>query len=175
MDQKYLVAIQIGSTCVKGAVATISSAADSSLSVVNVVEEPIHDSVIYGIVQNVRDVEGAVTNVINRIEERLKNRRVAHVYVGVDGRTFRAQPKTIEQNYFEEKEITARLIEEIRNSVTDSENPQDQVIDVLAKSFVVDNVETANPVGSFGSYVKANLTQLVCSNKLISNLERVIP
>ena len=175
MDQKYLVAIQIGSTCVKGAVATISSAADSSLSVVNVVEEPIHDSVIYGIVQNVRDVEGAVTNVINRIDERLKNRRVAHVYVGVDGRTFRAQPKTIEQNYFEEEEITARLIEEIRNSVTDSENPQDQVIDVLAKSFVVDNVETANPVGSFGSYVKANLTQLVCSNKLISNLERVIP
>ena len=109
MDQKYLVAIQIGSTCVKGAVATISSAADSSLSVVNVVEEPIHDSVIYGIVQNVRDVEGAVTNVINRIEERLKNRRVAHVYVGVDGRTFRAQPKTIEQNYFEEPDLSKRF------------------------------------------------------------------
>lgn len=176
MDQRYLAAIQIGSSCVKGALAKID--ADISTPKVNVIaieSVPINNCVRYGVIQNVKEVEAAVADVIRLLNDHLKNRRIAHVYVAIDGRSFRAKSKIIEHQYFDETEITERLIEEIKNEARIDENSDNEVIDVLAKSFIIDKAEVANPIGSFGSHIKANLTQLVCSSHLTRNIERVIP
>lgn len=176
MDQKHLVAIQVGSTFVKGAVAKVSSETNAQIDVVAVEKIPIHGSVRYGIVQNVNEVKTAVNEVISRLETRLRNRRIKKVYVAIDGRSFRAQPVTIEKRFFEESEITDRLIQEIKDEALQvDQGSVVEVIDVLPKSFTVDKAEMANPIGSYGSTIRANMTQLVCSSRLVKNLERVIP
>ena len=176
MDHKHLVAISVGSTYVKGAVAKVSPDANSQMDVIAVEKEPIHGSVRYGIVQNVKEVETAVASVISRLEIRLRNRSIEKVYVAIDGRTFKAQPITIEKRFFEEREITSQLIAEIKQEALQAEQGSNvEIIDVLPKSYVVDKAEMANPIGSYGSNVRANLMQLVCSSRLVKNLERVMP
>lgn len=66
MEPKNIVAIEIASSKIKGAVAAVAD--DGSLTVLAVEEMPATDNVRYGRVQNIRAVSVAVNEILRRLE-----------------------------------------------------------------------------------------------------------
>ena len=66
MEEKYIVALEIGSSKIKGAVGTVDTA--GALSVKSVEEEKLSDGVRYGCIRNVVETANAIRSVISRLE-----------------------------------------------------------------------------------------------------------
>ena len=113
MEEKYIVALEIGSSKIKGAIGTVDSA--GALSVKAVEEEKLADVVRYGCIRNVVETANAIRTVIGRLEQREPGRTVTGVYVSVGGRSMMAQSIEIERRLPSEMEITNDLISDIIN------------------------------------------------------------
>ena len=85
MEQvQYIVAIEIGSSKIVGAIADKSSI--GLVSVSHLVEEKLINCVRYGCVQNVENVRSAINRIIKELERRIDG-RITQTYVGISGRS----------------------------------------------------------------------------------------
>ena len=64
---RHIVAIEIGSSKIKGALASVDS--DNTLSVLAVEEMPVDGIVRHGRVQNVQEVANTIRQIIQRLEQ----------------------------------------------------------------------------------------------------------
>lgn len=171
MEEKYIVALEIGSSKIKGAVGTVDS--NGSLSVKAIEEEKLIDGVRYGCIRNVAETANAVSNVITRLEQREAQRKVTGVYVSVGGRSLSSQIIEIERRLPTEMEITREMITDITNDALAYPLHERSVICVTPREFKVDNCPT-NPVGMMGSHISARLNLVSCRNQLMRNLHVVL-
>ena len=85
MEEKIIIALEIGSSKIKGATGSVGP--DGALNVKAVEEEPITDIVRYGCIRNIVETAQAVRNVISRLEQREAPRKVEGVYLSLGGRS----------------------------------------------------------------------------------------
>ena len=157
MEQKYIVAIEIGSSRVKGAVGTIES---SGTLVVNAIEElPLIDCVRYGCIQNVEEVRACVAEIITSLEARanISPRKVKGVYVSLGGRSMMSYRRDIEQNFDDETEITNDVITNLIDGARVESFTDKEIVEIMPMGFTVDNMVHLNPIGTFGHNLKASL------------------
>lgn len=175
MEDKFLVAIEIGSSKIKGALA--SAAPGTPLNVIAVQEEPMIDAVRYGQIKNVEEVSGRIDRMRRHLENApaLTQRKIRGVYVGLSGLTLGSTTATARIDFDNETEITSSIIEELRNRARNSIFSDKEVFDVIPRSYVVDNLAMANPVGTFAKSIKATFTIITGSAGLMSNIRRVLP
>ncbi|MDE5725614.1 MAG: hypothetical protein K2I12_06355 [Duncaniella sp.] len=173
MEEKTLIALEIGSSKIKGAVGTVDTS--GSLNVKAVEEERICDIVHHGCILNVVETASAVRNVVGRLEQRLAPRKVQGVYLSIGGRSLSASAINIERRMAQETEITRSLIEEITDEALSSAIPDRDVVSVTPRELlVVNGTPTSKPVGMIGSHVSASLNLITCRSQLVRNLSRVI-
>ena len=113
MEQKYIVAIEIGSSKIKGAIGSIDET--GTLTVLAVEEEKVLDSVRYGCIQNVDMVCNAVSQVVSRLEQDpgIAPRKIKSVYVSVGGRSLSSVIVNESTTLPDETEISEYIIEQI--------------------------------------------------------------
>lgn len=174
MEQKYIVAIEIGSSKIKGAVGAVDET--GALTVLAVEEEKLIDCVRYGCIQNVEEVSNRVSRIIRLLENNssISPRKIKGVYVGMGGRSLSASAREVQRQLPDELEITERIIEQIKDEARSANLSEKDVIDVLPRSFTIDNQPAINPVGIFGQQINANLNLLTCKPQIKRNLNRVI-
>jgi len=172
MEEKYIVALEIGSSKIKGAVGTVSPT--GALSVKDVEEEKISDGVRYGCIRNVVETATAIRNVISRLEQRETQRKVTGVYVSVGGRSLSSQTFEIERHLPSYAEITMDMINGIINDALSQNLHERSIVSVTPREFLIDNTPTDRPVGMMGSHITARLNIISCRNQLIRNLNNVI-
>jgi len=87
MEPKYIVAIEIGSSKIKGAIGLVGK--DAPLEIIAVEEHDFIDGVRYGCIQNVEDVKQCVSSVISALEANVKvaPQKIKGVYVSLGGRS----------------------------------------------------------------------------------------
>ncbi|MBQ9073012.1 MAG: hypothetical protein IJY30_00890, partial [Muribaculaceae bacterium] len=66
MEQKYIVAIEIGSSKIKGAIGTVDES--GGLTILSIEEEKMIDYVRYGCIQNVAEVGTRVMRILRLLE-----------------------------------------------------------------------------------------------------------
>lgn len=172
MEEKYIVALEIGSSKIKGAIGTVDP--QGTLSVKSVEEEKLSDGVRYGCIRNVVETATAIRNVIERLEMREPGRNVTGVYVSVGGRSLMAQGIEIERRLPHEMEITGELIADMTRDALNYQIHERTIVGVTPKEFRVDNSPTNRAVGMFGSHVSARLNLISCRNQLVRNLNHVL-
>ena len=172
MEEKYIVALEIGSSKIKGAIGTVDP--QGTLSIKAVEEEKLCDGVRYGCIRNVVETAAAIRNVIERLEMREPGRNVNGVYVSVGGRSLMAQSIEIERRLPREMEITGELIDEMTDDALNYQIHERKIVDVTPMEFRVDNVPANRVVGTFGSHVSARLNLISCRNQLVKNLNHVL-
>ncbi|MDE6858803.1 MAG: cell division protein FtsA [Duncaniella sp.] len=172
MEEKYIVALEIGSSKIKGAVGTVDST--GGLSVKDVEEERLLDGVRYGCIRNVVETANAVRSVISRLEQREPQRTVTGVYVSVGGRSLTSQAIEIERHLSSYTEITMDMITDIINDALGQTLHERSIVSVTPREFLIDNTPTDRPVGMMGSHITARLNIISCRNQLIRNLNNVI-
>lgn len=172
MEEKTIIALEIGSSKIKGAVGTVD--ASGSLNVKAVEEERICDIVRHGCIRNVVETAASVRNVVERLEQRLAPRKVQGVYLSIGGRSLTASVTNFERRLPQEAEITRSHIEEITDEALSTAIPDRTVVSVTPRELLVDGQPAPRPVGMMGSHVSARLNLITCRSQLLRNLSRVI-
>ena len=172
MDEKTIIALEIGSSKIKGAIGTISP--DAALNVTAVEEEPILDIVRYGMIRNIFETAQAVRNVISRLENRESPRKVQAVYLSVGGRSLVSQPIERERRLPTESIITKEIIDDITAEVIDSPLHDRTIVGATPRELLIDNAVTTRPIGVMGSHVQARLNLISCRTQMMRNLAVVV-
>ncbi|MCM1162912.1 MAG: cell division protein FtsA [Muribaculaceae bacterium] len=172
MEEKTIIALEIGSSKIKGAIGTVDPS--GLLSIKAVEEEKISDIVRYGMIRNVVETAAAVRSVINRLEQREAPRKIERVYVSVGGRSLISEIVDIERRYPSETEITQEIIEQIIEEALHRPLSDRTVTKALLRGIRVDGAPTKRPVGMFGQHLQARLNLLSCRMSLVKNLWQVI-
>ena len=172
MEEKVIIALEIGSSKIKGAIGTVSP--DGALNVKAVEEEPISDIVRYGCIRNIVETERAVRNVINSLELRETPRKIQGVYLSVGGRSLTSQPVEIERRLPSESIISEEIIQDITREALDVSLNERSIVTVTPRELLVDNEVTPRPIGVMGSHIMARLNLVSCRTQLLRNLSVVI-
>ncbi len=171
---QYIVALEIGSSKITGAVATKSMQGD--VTVLAIETERVVDCIRYGCIQNVEETNTRINRIIKKLENRnaVLPRKIKSVYVGVNARSIRNIVNNTVRELNEESAITNDLI---NNIYAESQRTQFVGYDVLAVSpisLLVDKTLTKNPIGMFASQIDAKLNLIVAKSQIKTNLKRVM-
>lgn len=172
--EQYIVALEIGSSKIIGAVATLNQ--QGGLSVVALEEEKVVDCVRYGCIQNVEEANTRINRIIKKLENRdsVFPRKIKGLFVGVGGRSLRNVITEVERGLTEETSITERIIEDIKRESVSVPISGFDILDSLPRRYIVDKVEAKSPVGMIGSHISAKLNLIVAKPQIKINLKRVL-
>ena len=168
---QYIVALEIGSSKIVGAIAEKSPA--GFLTVKYLQEEKHLNSVRYGIVQNVENIKSSINRIIRNLEGMIDG-RVTQVYLGVSGRSLHSIISEVNRSVGSTEPITKELIDRIIKDATSTPIRNHDTVDIVPRAYYVDKVETINPVGQFGSSIKIKVNLIVSKPALKLNLNRVM-
>ena len=166
---QYIVAIEIGSSKTVGAVAEKRS--NGQLVVVGIESEPTLNFVRYGCIQNVESTKASINRILLKLSNRIDG-DISSVYVGVSGRSIHSMPTEVQHSLNTEQAITQSLLDNIKSDATRNSLNNYDTIDVIPRSYTIDKIEIRNPVGSFGTDIKARLNLIVAKPSLLMNLKR---
>ena len=168
---QYIVALEIGSSKIVGAIAEKTSA--GYLSVRHLQEEKHLNSVRYGIVQNVENIKNSINRILRNLEGMVDG-RITQVYMGVSGRSLHSIVSEVNRSVGSTEPITKELIDRIIQDATSTLIRNHDTVDIVPRAFYVDKVETPNPVGQFGSSIKIKVNLIVAKPALKLNLNRLM-
>ncbi len=168
---QYIVALEIGSSKIVGAIAEKTSS--GYLSIKHLQEERHLNSVRYGIVQNVENVKSSVNRILRNLEGMIDG-RVTQVYMGVSGRSLHSILSEVNRSVGTTEAITKELIDRIIKDATSTPLRNYETVDIVPRAYYVDKVETPNPVGQFGSSIKIKVNLIVAKPSLKLNLNRLM-
>ena len=167
---QYIVALEIGSSKIVGAIAEKTS---GYLSVKHLQEEEHLNSVRYGIVQNVENIKSAINRILKNLESMIDG-RVTQVYLGVSGRSLHSIVSEVNRSVGSTEAITRELIDRIIKDATSNPIRNLDTVDIVPRAYYVDKVMTPNPVGQFGSSIKIKVNLIVAKPSLKLNLNRLM-
>ena len=168
---QYIVALEIGSSKIVGAIAEKTPA--GFLSVKHLQEEKHINSVRYGIVQNVENIKSIINRILKNLEGMVDG-RITQVYMGVSGRSLHSIMSEVKRSVGTTEPITSELIERIIHDATSTPIRNHETVDVVPCAYFVDKVKTPNPVGQFGSSIKIDVNLIVAKQQLMLNLNRLM-
>ena len=172
MDKnQYIVAFEIGSSKIVGAVAEKSPT--GMVSVSHLVEERLSNCVRYGCVQNVENVKAAINRIIKNIEDQVGG-DVTQVYIGVSGRSLHSEVSEVNRGLDSSRAITTEIIAGIIRDASRNPIKNYETIAVVPRTFLVDKNVTADPVGVVGSSIKIKANLIVAKPAIKQNLTRVM-
>lgn len=172
MEEKSIIALEIGSSKIKGAIGSVSP--EGVLSVKAIEEEHSSDIVRHGCIRNVVETAAAVRSVVRRLEQRVAPKRIEGVYLSIGGRSLMAENVDIERRFATETEITDAIIKDITDEALNRPMADRFVVQALPKELRVDNTSTNLPVGMYCQQISARLSLVSCRNQLAKNLTEVI-
>ncbi len=174
MPERYIVAIELGSSKLRGAIGTPDEM--GMLDVLAVEEEKLTGSVRYGCINNVEVVSNAISRICQRLESypRIAPRTISGVYVGLGGRSMISELVDVEANLPTEMEITRETIANLGSRARQHVPPEREVADAVPVRFTVDNKAQQNPIGSYGTKVGARMCVVSCSPAIKRMIRRVL-
>lgn len=173
MEPKYIAAIEIASSKIKGAIGY--SDASGNLSVLAVEEMPASNNVRYGRVQNIREVSSAVNDIIARLEASpaVGKRRIRALALSIGGRSLAGKRAQASAKFPDECEITGKHIQRLIFEAKQNFEAEKYIIEAIPRSYLVNNTATAQPVGTYGDSLRAEFLMISCARETIQNLERI--
>lgn len=169
-EGKYIIALEIGSSKVKGAVGIVDES--GTLTVQAIEEEALLDQMHYGLIRNVAGVSSSTLRIIRKLENRISPRKIESVYVAIGGRSFCSVPRDAEQHMGAPVEITRELIDQLKHQVYATSSITDkEILRVVPREFIVDRVRAEHPVGTLGTHVRMLANIITCRREIKRNLE----
>lgn len=173
MDNRYIVAIEIGSSKIKGLAASVGSLGD--INVIAIEECRVNNCVRYGNVRNVQEVSAHVNDILRKLENnpRIAPRKISDVFVAMGGRSLSVVRTQAQASFPNAIEITAETVNRLEREASFNLVTDKTTIEMLPHAFYVDNSETRNVVGTVGSHLRAEFSAIVISPVGSRNLDMI--
>jgi len=172
MDQKYLIALEVGSSKIRGALGVVDH--QGILTVKAIEEERLVDSVRHGCVCNVGEVAASVSSILQRLENREGGRHITGVYVALGGRSMLSSPCRVERRMSADTVINSDHLRQIYEEARSTALNERDVIEAVPAEFFIDNTKIAKPNGAIGREIEALYNLVSCRTKLRRNLNHTL-
>lgn len=169
MEEKNIIAIEIGSSKIKGALGSYSPS--GVLTVRAVEEEPLLNWVRYGAVSNVEETSHIVNRIIRKIENRVVPQKVDCVYVALGGRSCSSMRRDVDCTLPEEMEITDHILGELRHEAESTPLHDRDLLTVVTREYVVDKTVVERPKGTVGRKIRYSSNLITCRPSSKRNLD----
>lgn len=173
MDNRYIVALEIGSSKIKGLVGAVDDL--GTINIIACEETRLNNCVRYGKIQNVQEVSARVSEIIRKLENhpRIAPRKVSEVFIGLGGRTFATIPASAQNSFPAAIQITEDHIERLKREAGFSLVSDKEALAMIPKRFFVDNIKAEKAVGTVGSRLRGEFSAVVYSAVNRRNLEMI--
>lgn len=173
MNSKYIAAIEIGSSRVKGIVAAVET--DGRIKVLAIEEADSGDAVRYGRVQNAREVGEIVNDIVRRLENNplVAPGHISTVFIANGGRSLLSAPSEASLSLGDEEEISRATLENLNKEARFNLRTDRDVLAIAPRRFFVDSREVKKIVGVFGKNVRGEFTVLTQAPENRRALDRV--
>lgn len=172
MNPRYIAAIEIGSSRIKGIVAAVDDT--SAIKVLAIEEADSADSVRYGRVLNAREAGTRINDIIRRLENNptVAPASIAGVVIAEGGRSLSHSHADATINFGGEAEITPQTLERLHKEARYNLATDRDVLAISQRRFVVDSAEVKKIVGAFGKEVHGEFTFVTVSPENRRAVER---
>ncbi len=174
MDNKHIIALEIGSSSLKICAAGVS---DSGITTLESVEtRSLHGSVRYGRIVNIDEVSKALSDAIQSLEERpgFSPAKILGVYVGIGGRSLGTVNTRVGLALPDDKPISQNVIDRLENEAAQAVPEGRIMLRVIPLRYTIDDLPTQKPVGGVGSRIEAEYTVVYCDPRNMRNIEAVV-
>lgn len=174
MDLKTIVALEIGSSKIKGAVGKVNP--DGSLTILAVEEVPSAHNVRYGRIQNIREVARLTGEVVRRLENsrQVQGRKVEGLAIALGGRSLSAVPAEAVLHFPQECEITEQQVLRLKQEAARDFASDTRTIEaVVPRKYYVNKAVVMRAVGSYGETLKGEFMLVTCGKETRQNLDRL--
>lgn len=163
MKQRYIAAIEIGSSRIKGVVASVDDT--MAIRILAIEEIDSGESVRYGRVQNAREVSERVSELLRRLENNphVMPGRISAVFVANGGRSLSSAAASATVNLGGEAEITLPIVEKLRNEARYTLATDRDVLAIAPRRYMLNSAEVKKIVGAYGHVVKGDFTIVTAS------------
>lgn len=174
MISKHIAAIEIGSSLIKGIVATAEP--DGRLRVVAVDETASGDTVRFGRIQNAREAGDLINDLLRRLENHPKVApgHITALFIADGGRSLKSASSEASLNFGNEEEITKRTLDRLHKEALFNLGTERDILAIAPRRFFVDSTEVKKIVGTFGSNVRGEFTIITQAPENHRALERLI-
>lgn len=166
----YIVAIEIGSSKIKGAVGRVDPS--GTLTVTGIDEERLDPNYVrYGCVQNVKEVANLLNRVIAKLNNRIHPSKISAVYLGVGGRSLKSTSANLSIALADDTEVTPEIVDNLLNRATVT-SPDFERLAVEPVEFLVDGKNRGvDPVGMLARELAAKASVVSCRSQILRNLQ----
>lgn len=174
-QDRYIAALEICSSKIIGAVARVCP--NNKIEIIAVEQEKAIDIVRYGIIRNLEACAAKIDSIINRLGKRpnVAPLKIKGVFVGISGRGMHSVVKEVSIPLPANAEVTDDIIQRLTGQARKANIESGlEVIDVVPRSYSVDDIETRDPKGMVGNRISATFDLIVCRPEMRSNIERTI-
>lgn len=175
--KQYIVAIEIGSSKIVGAIA-VKDREQGNVAVIATEKVEAKECVRYGCIKNVEETKHHIRAVISSLENRMNtdkvDSKITGIYLNIAGRSVRNITNQVSSHLSMDTAITQTTINALLQEGRQVSMKGFDVLDVVPRRFLVDNVEVKKPVGTFGTDISATLNTIVGKSSIKTNLNRVL-
>lgn len=178
MDQKYIVAIELAGTQIRGALSTVNNPT-GVMPIPNIeaiAATSSDDCVQHGRVQNLINAAKCTGDVLKQLqgESMIADGKINSVYVGIGGRSLGSEKVTASIDLPSEMVINQDILRNLFMEATKRKSPNRNVLKVLPRKFYVDNNSMPNPVGALGRQLRGDFTLVTCNPVNQRNMDLVL-
>ena len=173
MEARTVVAIEIASSKIKGGIASVDS--DGRVTVLAIEEIQGTNNVRYGRVQNIREVEGMVNEIIRKLQKSpaIAPATVSAIAIGFGGRSLEAVPVKAALKFPNDSEITDQHVERLKYEAMRDFTGEKEIVGTLPRVFSVNGVSVPKAVGTYADSLKGEFMLVTCGRETMKNLHRL--
>ena len=176
-NKQYIVALEIGSSKIVGTIA-VKDREQGNVAIIATEEVRTSECVRYGCIKNVEEVKMHIKSIISSLENRMitdkADAKITSIYLSIAGRSVRSVTTQVTSHLNMDTAITQTTINALLQEGRQVQMKGFDVLDVVPRRFLIDNVEVKKPVGTFGTDIAATLNTIVGKSIIKTNLNRVL-
>ncbi len=172
MDNQYIVAIEIASSKIVGAVGLKDLQGKVFFQFLE--EEKLVDCVSHGLPQNIEEISQRLRSVLTRLENRIPNYKIKTLFVGLGGGSLRSISKKSLIRLPQEDMIVEEYIRRLYDRTLRDDFKEFEPLDIVARKFVVDGTPVKKPIGTMATVIEGEFNLIVGKKQLKTNIDRII-
>ena len=168
-DKEIIVALEFGTSAIRGIAG--KKKADGSIQILDIEQEYVTDAIQRGIIYNIDKTTQAITNIVQRMGERL-NTQIQRAYVGIGGQSLHTAGNFISRGLETKVKITPELIDNLMDNNRATQYTDSVILDVIPQEYVIGNRTITDPVGIQTEQIEARFMNVVAKSSLLENIQK---
>lgn len=169
-NNNYIVAIEIGSSKISGAVGVRTY---EGIKVAAYASEPVNGFIAKGVVRNVDETGNSLTSIINRLETQLNGEAIERAYIAFGGTSLKSIDSVVTKDFDEYTKITQEIIDEMasENDNTFVVPEGYQKIQVIEQEYKLNGDLSTSPIGMHTRHLECNYLNIIIKEQYLKQLE----